>query len=101
VTDGRARDHIHALDQLMLAWFNQDWDLDYDDDDAVLRDFASVDQESAARVVREIDYLLAARPTTADLTLLHIPPSGDDPREGRDTTEWLRHVRGVLSAPGD
>ena len=83
----------------MIAWFNQDWDLDYDAADTLLQDFASVAEEHAARVVREIDDLLAAGPPKADLALLHIPPSGRDPRGGMSTTEWLRHVRGVLSAP--
>jgi hypothetical protein len=85
----------------MLAWFHPDWDLDHDHSDAVLREFASVDEGGAANVVREIDGLLAEGPTELDLVMLHIPPAGPDPREGRETVEWLQHVRAVLSGPKD
>lgn len=99
MTGATGRDNISGLDHLLIDWFNPDWDLDYETPDALLRAFAVTEAEDAAIVARQIDDLLAAGPEAPEVSLLHLPPSGRDPREGMSTEEWLRHVRDVLSSP--
>lgn len=94
---GHGRDNVKALDDLLLAWFHQDWQLDDQDSDEVLGRVRDTDPDLASAAVREIDRLLSDEVASdAQLeSLLHIDYV-PDPRKGLSTQEWLAHARRVL-----
>jgi hypothetical protein len=76
---GHERDHVRALDNLLLAWFHEDWQLDDDDSEDELQHVRDTDPNLASKAVREIDDLLSdGAASDAQLeSLLHIGVTRD------------------------
>ena len=63
---------LPALTQLMGAYYHQDWDLDYDDDESTIRAFVAETPDLAGVLGRDITKALMASPSDVDAAaLLH------------------------------
>jgi hypothetical protein len=92
------------LKQLAGAYFHQDYDLEYADEDAAVRDFARGQEESAVReLAQEIDSLLAkplSESQFGDLWVKTLFAAYDPTADGWTYRDWFAHVRELLSTPG-
>jgi hypothetical protein len=92
------------LNQLAGAYFHQDYDLEYPDEDAAIRDFADGQAVEAVReLVLEIDSLLARQLSEAQLRHFWVDrlfASYDPTVDGWTHRDWFAHVRELLSTPG-
>ena len=66
MVNGHARDHIEALNELFLAYFHVNWDIDFDDPDEVLRYFVESGPELASQAAGEMAVLLSAASASDD-----------------------------------
>ena len=96
-----------ALGSLLGAYFHQDWDLDSEDEWAVLELFVAREPSLTAHLPGEIDQVLASRPTENDLRALVVDELGGyflADWDGGTYREWLTEiadrVRSATAAPG-
>lgn len=67
---------LPALDHLMGAYFHQDWDLDHEDEWAVLDDFIDKEPASARLLPAEVDEVLRTLRTEGELKGLLVDQLG-------------------------
>jgi len=97
------REQYPALWQLFGAYFHQDWHLDDDTPDDVLRRYLHDDPGDAITAARrELDEVLRRWPAEADLQEIHyrLGSSLWSPGVGFTTRGWLVHVREFLARDG-
>ncbi len=85
---------VPALDQLMGAYFHQDWDMDGDEWDVVAL-FIKDEPELAIEVPAEVEATLAAHPEEADLKAFILDGLGGcfaADRDGGTYREWLTQI---------
>lgn len=96
-------DRLETLGQLLGCYFHQDWPSEFDSDEVAIQ--AIVDSEPKEKVlagVREIDALLAASLSDAEIRTLMIETAGcyfDPGSVGMSYSEWLMRVRQKFAHP--
>ncbi|WP_127960489.1 contact-dependent growth inhibition system immunity protein [Serratia microhaemolytica] len=92
--------HFSELEQLLGAYFHQDWDLDHPDADGVIKFYKQdVDSKTIFSLKQQVLHLIDSDNTDDDLQSLLFEKMGCCyyyPSEWGSSKEWLKHIIDVL-----